>query len=68
MEQSKKINLKKDIEYKICTCGTSKILPYCDDSHRELNKQTSSNFKSLKLIPEEDITLEVSCKNWEDEE
>ena len=61
-----KLNLKKGITYKICTCGTSKIIPLCDDSHRDLNEETGSNYKSLKITPEEDIELNVLSKNWED--
>ena len=32
---SKKIELKKDKRYSICTCGLSNIMPYCDGNHRE---------------------------------
>jgi len=65
-DNSKKINLKKEIRYKLCTCGASNNIPFCDDSHRELNKKIKSNYKSLKITPEEDIELKVSCKNWKE--
>lgn len=61
---SKKINLKKDREYKLCTCGSSKLIPYCDESHKELNEKNNYNYKSLKIIPDRDVNLDVSSKNW----
>ena len=60
----KTITLKKDQTTKICTCGTSKTIPYCDDSHRELNEKENTNYKSLKITPKEDTTLTVSSKTW----
>jgi len=63
-DNSKIINLKKGIKYKLCTCGISNNLPFCDDNHRELNKKSNSNFKSLKVTPKENIELKIFCKNW----
>jgi len=60
-----KLTLKKNQKYKFCTCGKSKIIPYCDDSHRDLNEITNSNYKSFKITPEEDIELNISSKTWE---
>ncbi len=66
MENSeKKLILKKGIIYKICSCGESKNLPYCDESHKKLNEEKKCNYKSIRITPEEDITLIVSSKNWE---
>ena len=61
---SYKINLKAGKKYKLCTCGTSQMLPYCDDSHRELNEKEGTNYKSIKIFPEKDITITVNSKNW----
>ena len=61
---SKKINLKKGQEYKFCTCGESKLIPFCDESHKKLNEEKRTNYKPLKIAPKEDIVLEVSSKNW----
>jgi len=61
----KKLTLKKGIKYSLCTCGASQNLPFCDESHKKMNEETNCNYKSLKIIPEEDITIIVSSKNWE---
>ena len=63
-ENTKKVVMKAKIRYKLCTCGTSKILPFCDDSHRKLNEEKGTNYKSLKIVPKEDITIDVSSKTW----
>ena len=63
----KRINLKKEIKYSICTCGASKTMPFCDSSHRELNEKFKCNYGSLKIIPESDITLNLSSNTWQDE-
>ena len=61
-----KINLKAGKKYKLCTCGTSQMLPYCDDSHRKLNEEKGTNYKSLKIFPKEDTTIYVTSKNWKE--
>jgi len=69
--QTKKITLKAGNKYSLCTCGTSKAIPFCDNSHRALNEKelskSSCNFRSLKITPEKDVTIEVSSKTWESE-
>jgi CDGSH-type Zn-finger protein len=60
-----KINLKKGQTCKICTCGKSKIMPLCDESHKELNEKNNTNYKSLKITPEQDITLNLTSNAWE---
>ena len=61
---TKKINLKKNQEYKLCTCGASKSIPFCDESHKKLNEEKRTNYKSLKITPKNDIILDVSSNNW----
>jgi CDGSH-type Zn-finger protein len=63
-EVVKKIELKKGVQYKLCTCGTTKILPFCDETHKVLNEETGSNFKSLRITTEEDVVINVTSKNW----
>jgi len=33
----------------ICRCGQSKNYPYCDGTHKEVNKATGSDFSPLKV-------------------
>ncbi len=60
-----KIVLKAGNKYSICTCGHSKTLPFCDNSHRLLNKEKGASYKSVKIWPENDVELKVFSKNWE---
>ena len=62
---ARRIELKGGRKYKICTCGTSKDLPYCDDSHRVLNEEKGTSYKSLKIWPTEDTVLHLLSKNWD---
>ena len=61
---AKKVVMKKGRRYKLCTCGKSNILPFCDDSHRQLNEEKGTSYKSLKIFPKEDTTIHVTSKNW----
>ena len=63
-QDTKKVILKAGQKCSICTCGTSKNLPYCDNSHRTVNEEKGTSYKSLKIWPQEDITLELLSKNW----
>jgi len=65
-EKTKTLKLKAREKYSFCTCGKSKNLPYCDDSHRKLNEQGHS-YKSLKIIPKSDAEIAVYCSNWDSE-
>ena len=60
-----KINLKSGKKYSICTCGLSKCIPFCDNSHREFNRSNGTEFKSLKIISKNDNIIEVSSSRWE---
>ncbi len=53
-------------EVSMCTCGHSKTLPLCDDSHREINEQQGTNYKSFKLYNPSNETIidKVYCSNW----
>ena len=63
-EKHKKITLKMGKRYSICGCGQSLILPFCDGAHKEINKTTGSNYKSIKLIPNSDSEIFIYCSNW----
>ncbi len=61
----KKMALKKGVAYKLCTCGLSKTLPFCDESHKEFNEIHNTHYKSLKITPQENVEVTISSKNWE---
>ena len=60
----KKIVLEKEKKYSICSCGLSKMLPFCDNAHRLFNEKNGTNYKSVKIIPNEKIEIEVSSSTW----
>ncbi len=66
IKDSKNLTLKKDMRYSICACGFSARLPFCDGKHKEINQQEGSNYKSIKIIPSEDVTINISSSNWTD--
>ena len=63
--EPEKIYLEASKQYKICTCGASKQLPFCDNSHRQITEAEGTRFHSLKITPESDIEILVSSKNWD---
>ncbi len=63
--EAKRILVKAGQKCSLCTCGTSKALPYCDDSHKKLNDETGSSFRPVKVWPEKDVELKVWCGKWE---
>ena len=60
------LELKKNKRYKICSCGISKMLPLCDNQHRILNNKNKVNFKSVKIISNKDVVLNLESKKWSD--
>lgn len=60
-----KINLKSNKKISICTCGKSDSLPFCDNRHREINKENGTHYKSVKIFPENDTNIWVSSTTWE---
>ena len=67
MGKSAIIKLKKNIKYSICSCGKSNKLPYCDNKHREINKQKNSSYKSVKVLLK-NKRLILTCSNWEEQD
>ena len=39
----RKIKLYKGKKYSICSCGLSKILPFCDNEHRPYNEKNGTD-------------------------
>ena len=62
------IKLKTGKRYKICSCGLSPALPFCDNAHREFNTANNTEYKSLKITPDSDTMIEVTSKCWESPE
>jgi len=60
----KKVILEKGKKYSFCTCGFSANIPFCDNSHKKINEEKGTSYCSFKIIPEKDIVLYVSSKNW----
>jgi CDGSH-type Zn-finger protein len=58
------IEVKKDKRYSICTCGLSAKMPYCDNAHRPHNEENGTDYKSLKIITDEDVTIRISSAGW----
>ena len=59
------IKLKAGKKYSICSCGFSKILPFCDNTHREHNSTYKTEYKSVKITPEADTKIEITSSRWE---
>ena len=58
------IKLKAGKRYKICSCGLSQVLPFCDNAHREFNATNNTEYKSVKITPDSDTIIEVSSNRW----
>ena len=63
-----KIKLKAGKRYKICSCGFSKTLPFCDNAHREFNAANNTEYKSVKITPNSDTIIEVTSNRWKSPE
>ena len=66
-ENMVRVELKARRKYSFCTCGHSKNLPCCDNTHRKINDQQGTSYKSLKIIPEKDCIIYVFSSNWQKE-
>ena len=62
-----RIKLKKNVKYSICSCGLTKKIPFCDNMHRAYNKKYNCSYKSVKIIPDEDIVINLDSSNWNEE-
>ena len=59
------IKLKAGKKYSICSCGLSKSLPFCNNTHREFNAANTMEYKSVKITPEKDTIIKVTSNLWE---
>ena len=58
------IILKEGKKYSICSCGLSDSLPFCDNTHRQFNAENGTDYKSVKITPDNDSLIEVSSNRW----
>jgi CDGSH-type Zn-finger protein len=57
------IDVKGGQEYYWCSCGASKTQPFCDGSHKALNKARGTAYKSVKFVADKDSTVYFcACK------
>ena len=62
------IKLKAGKRYKLCSCGLSQTLPFCDNAHREFNAANNTEYKSVKITPDSDTIIEVTSNRWNSSE
>ena len=60
----KKIKLHKGKKHSICSCGMSKSLPFFDNTHRTYNEKNQTNYKSVKIIAEDTVMIDVNSSTW----
>jgi CDGSH-type Zn-finger protein len=55
------VHLKAGKTYSWCTCGLSRVQPFCDSEHKKLgyeeNGELKLPFRSLKYTPEKDESV-----------
>ena len=59
------IKLKAGKKYSLCSCGLSKSLPFCDNTHREFNAENGTEYKSVKVTPDNDTIIQVTSSRWD---
>ena len=62
------IKLKKNSKCSLCSCGMSKKIPYCDNSHREYNSNNNTSYKSVKVFLLDEDKIKITCSNWNEDE
>ena len=58
------IKIKSGKKYSICSCGLSQSLPYCDNAHRQFNTENDTEYKSVKITPNNDTVIQVTSSRW----
>lgn len=58
------IKLKAGKKYSICSCGHSNSIPFCDNTHREFNAANGTDYKSVKITPDNDTIIQVTSSRW----
>ena len=60
-----KLFLKAGQTYSICSCGYSKMMPICDNTHRSLNTENCTDYKSIKITSDVDANIQLSSSRWD---
>ena len=60
----KEIKLHKGKKYSICSCGLSKVLPFCDNKHRAYNEEKGTDYKSVKIITKKTVIVDLNSSTW----
>ena len=59
------IKLKAGKKYSFCSCGLSRSLPFCDNTHREFNATNGMEYKSVKITSKKDTHNKIDVtKNF----
>ena len=59
-----KIRIHKERKQIIYSFGLRKHIPFCDNAHREHNKKNEANYKSVQIIAEETVNIDVHSSTW----
>ena len=55
-----KVTLQKNTRYALCSCKQSSKYPFCDGAHRDYNMLNNTNYKSIKIVSDNDTTLIIN--------
>ena len=58
------IKIKAGKMYSICSCGLSKSLPFCDNTHRQFNDENGTEYKSVKITPDNNTIIKLNSSRW----
>ena len=58
------VELKAGKKYSFCSCGHSNNLPFCDNTHRKINEERGTNYKSFKVCVCNDTKILIYSSNW----
>ena len=60
----RRIKFFKEKKYSICSCRLSIALPFCDNERRANNEEKGTNYKSVKIIAQETVIIDLNSSTW----